>query len=127
MLAGPGTPRDPKYDVVANWVAIQPFWTFYARLDAEFQPRARQIGPTPSISTVFVYFGAKYAKKTAKSRTNQHVFDRWQAALEGLAPAMLKTFKNMNIFSTDGKLPWRTWLAAKHAENASKMLKKSKK
>ena len=52
VLAGPGTPRDPKSDVfVTKWVAIQPFGTFYARLDAEFRPGARQIGPTPSISS----------------------------------------------------------------------------
>ena len=37
VLAGPGTPRDPKSHLFGiNWVAIQPFWAFYARLDAEF-------------------------------------------------------------------------------------------
>jgi len=66
VLAGPGTPRDPKSDVfVTKWVAIQPFGTFYARLDAEFQPGARQIGPTPSISTfVFTHFGPKNLEKS---------------------------------------------------------------
>ena len=31
VLAGPGTPRDPKSHLfVTKWVAIQPFWTFLA-------------------------------------------------------------------------------------------------
>ena len=66
VLAGPGTPRDPKSDVfVTKWVAIQPFGTFYARLDAEFQPGARQIGPTPSISTFFfIHFGPRNLEKS---------------------------------------------------------------
>ena len=66
VLAEPGTPRDPKSDVfVTKWVAIQPFGTFYARLDAEFQPGARQIGPTPSISTFFsTHFRPKNLEKS---------------------------------------------------------------
>ena len=54
VLAGPGTPRDPKSHLfVTKWVAIQPFWTILTGIDAEFQPGGRQIGPTPSISTFF--------------------------------------------------------------------------
>ena len=64
VLAGPGTPRDPKSDVfVTKWVAIQPFGTFYARLDAEFRPGARQIGPTLSISIFFAHFGSNNLEK----------------------------------------------------------------
>ena len=65
VLAGPGTPRDSKSDVfVTKWVAIQPFGTFYARLDAEFRPGARQRGPTPSISTFFCPFRIQQIKKS---------------------------------------------------------------
>ena len=54
VLAGPGTPRHPNSDIfVTKWVAIQPFWTSLAGFDAEFRPGAPQIGPTPSISTIF--------------------------------------------------------------------------
>ena len=83
MLAGPGTPRDPKSDVfVTKWVAIQPFGTFYARLDAEFRPGARQIGPTPSIST---FFSTNSGPKIWKSPNFEHAFAVFlsQAALEG--------------------------------------------
>ena len=46
VLAGPGTPRDPKSHLfVTKWVAIQPFWTFLARKCAEFRPGSRRGGP----------------------------------------------------------------------------------
>ena len=54
VLAGPGTPRDPKTHLFGtNWVAIKPFWTSPAGNCAEFRRASRQIGPTPSISTFF--------------------------------------------------------------------------
>ena len=108
MLAGPGTPRDPKSDVfVTKWVAIQPFGTFYASLDAEFQPRARQIGPTPSIST---FFSTHFGPKNLQSPTFEHVFDIFlsQAALEGFPhPHNLKKFffaRVSFLFSVEGRL-----------------------
>ena len=53
VLAGPGTPRDPKSHLfVTNWVAIQPFWTFAAGFDAEFRHGSRQGCPAPSISNI---------------------------------------------------------------------------
>ena len=84
VLAGPGTPRDPKSDVfVTKWVAIQPFGTFYARLDAEFRPGARQIRPTPSISTFCsTHFGPKNLEKSKFSICFRFFLS--QAALEGL-------------------------------------------
>ena len=46
VLAGPGTPRDPKSHLFATkWVAIQPFWTFLAAKYAEFRPGSRRGGP----------------------------------------------------------------------------------
>ena len=58
VLAGLGTPSDPKPHLFGTtWVAaIQPFWISLAGLDAEFRPRARQIGSTPSISVFFDLF-----------------------------------------------------------------------
>ena len=54
VLAGPGTPRDPKSHIfVTNWVAIRPFCTIRVGKSAEFRRGSRQIGPTPSISTLF--------------------------------------------------------------------------
>ena len=54
VLAGPGTPRDPKsYLFITKWVTILPFWKSLAGLCAEFRRGTRQIGPTPSISTFF--------------------------------------------------------------------------
>ena len=57
VLAGPGTPRDPKSHLfVTNWVAIQPFCTSEAGFDAEFRCGSRQIGPTPQTQLFLDHF-----------------------------------------------------------------------
>ena len=103
MLAGPGTPRDPKSDVfVTKWVAIQPFGTFYARLDAEFQPGARQIGPPPQSQ---LFFRPISDPKIWKSANFEHVFDVFlsQAALEGLKVRFLD---RVPVFFFCRRPPW---------------------
>ena len=48
MLAGPGTPRNPKsYLFVTKWVAVAPFGTWGPRPGAEFRCESRQGGPAP--------------------------------------------------------------------------------
>ena len=48
VLAGPGTPRDPKSHLfVTKWVAVAPFGTWGPRPGAEFRCESRQGGPTP--------------------------------------------------------------------------------
>ena len=62
VLAGPGTPRDPKSHLfVTNRVAIQPFCTFAAGFDAELRRGSRQIGPTPPNSMLGI-FGQQMVK-----------------------------------------------------------------
>ena len=54
MLAGPGTPRDPKSHLfVTKWVAVAPFGTWGPGPGAEFRCESRQGGPAPSISIFF--------------------------------------------------------------------------
>ena len=66
VLAGTGTPRHPKSDVfVTKWVAIPPYGTPGTAFFTEFRRGSRQIGPTPSISTLFsTTFGPQIAKKS---------------------------------------------------------------
>merc|ERR1711981_1476429 len=48
VLAGPGTPRDPKSHLFATkWVAIPPFGTWGPGSCAEFRPGSRHGGPGP--------------------------------------------------------------------------------
>merc|ERR1712147_374399 len=55
VLAWPGTPRDPKSHLfVTKWVAIPPYGTPGTAFCTEFRRGSRQIGPTPSISTLFL-------------------------------------------------------------------------
>ena len=50
VLAGPGTPRDPKINLFATkWIAVAPFGTWGPGLGAEFQRESREGGPAPSI------------------------------------------------------------------------------
>ena len=64
VLAGPGTPRDPKSHLfVTKWVAVAPSGTWGPRPGAEFRCESRQGGPTPSISTcLFTILELKNAK-----------------------------------------------------------------
>ena len=65
VLAGPRTPWDCKSHLfVTNQVAIQPFCKPPRPADAEFRCGSRQIGLTPSISTVF---GPSFGPKITKS------------------------------------------------------------
>ena len=76
VLAGPGTPRDPKSHLfVTKWDAMAPFCTSEAGFDAKFRRGSRQIGPTPSNSTFFGPFldqkcpkSSFWAKKNAPAR-----------------------------------------------------------
>ena len=46
VLAGPGTPRDPKSHLFATkWVAIPPFGTLKPGSGTEFRPGSRRGGP----------------------------------------------------------------------------------
>ena len=79
VLAGPGTPRDPKSHLfVTKWVAIRPFCVFLRPVCTEFCSRARQIGLPPSISTLFHHF---FDQKMPKSG---HVFERTGSSPGGL-------------------------------------------
>ena len=54
VLAGPGTPRDPKSHLFATkWVAIPPFWTLRPGSGSEFRPGSRRGGPGAQIPTFF--------------------------------------------------------------------------
>ena len=80
VLAGPGTPRDPKSHLfVTNWVAIQPFCTSEAGIDAEFRRGSRQIGPTPSIST---FLGSFFDPKTLKNVKNRIFWEGFEKIFE---------------------------------------------
>ena len=58
VLAGPGTPRDPKSHLfVTKWVAVTPFGTWGPDPGAEFRCESRQGGPAPSISIFVDQFG----------------------------------------------------------------------
>ena len=60
VLAGPGTPRDPKsHLLVTNWVAMTPFDTWGPGLGAEFRRESHQEGPAPSISIFFTILEPK--------------------------------------------------------------------
>ena len=64
VLAGPGTPRDPKSHLfVTKWVAIPPYGTPGTAFCTEFRRGSRQIGPTPSISTFLTIFESKNCPK----------------------------------------------------------------
>ena len=83
VLAGPGTPRDPKSHLfVTKWVAIRPFCVFLRPVCAEFRSGARQIGLPPSISTFFQQFVDPKMPKMPKSG---HVFEGPETARAGLA------------------------------------------
>ena len=82
VLADLGTPRDPKSHLfVTKWVAIQPFCMILRPAGAEFRPGARQIGPTPSVSTFFRPF---FYPKMPKSPKSGHVFERIGTSPGGL-------------------------------------------
>ena len=82
VLAGPGTPRDPKSHVFgANRFAIRPFCVFLRPVDTQFRSGARQIGPTPSTSIFFRQFGDPPVLKMQKS---EHVFERTGSSPGGL-------------------------------------------
>ena len=54
VLAGPGTPRDPKSHLfVAKWVAVAPFGTSKPGSGSEFRPGSRRGGPGAQIPTFF--------------------------------------------------------------------------
>ena len=83
VLAGPRTPRDPKSHLfVTKWVAIRPFCVFLRPVCAEFRSGARQIGPTPSISTFVQHF---FDPKIHKMPKSGHVFEGPETARAGLA------------------------------------------
>ena len=84
VLAGPGTPRDPKSHLfVTNRVAIQPFCTSEAGFDAKFRRGSRQIGPTPSNST---FFWTIFDPKNAQNRIFCEGFEK----IREIPPAGLK-------------------------------------
>ena len=66
VLAGPGTPRDPKSHLfVTKWVAVAPFGTLKPGSGSEFRPGSRRGGPGAQIPTfLFAYFGSKNAQKS---------------------------------------------------------------
>ena len=85
MLAGPGTPRDPKSHLfVINRVAIQPFCKPLRPADAEFRRGSRQIGLTPSISTFFDHFLDQKSKKVVFWQEKNAPARNAAVALEGL-------------------------------------------
>ena len=54
VLAGPGTPRDPKSHLfVTKWVAVAPFGTLKPGSGSEFRPGSRRGGPGAQIPTFF--------------------------------------------------------------------------
>ena len=82
VLARPGTPRDLKSHLfVTNRVANRPFCMILRPAGAEFRSGARQIGPTPSISTLFRPFLDPKMPKMPKSG---HVFERIASSPGGL-------------------------------------------
>ena len=84
VLAGPGTPRDPKSHLfVTKWVAIPPYGTPGTAFCTEFRRGSRQIGPTPSNST---FFWTIFDPKNAQNRIFWEGFEK----IREIAPAGLK-------------------------------------
>ena len=74
MLAGPGTPRDPKSHFFGTkLVAIQPYGTPGTAFCTEFRSGTRQIGPTTSIST---FFWVNFDPQNAKNRIFWEGFEK---------------------------------------------------
>ena len=64
VLAGPGTPRDPKsHSFVTKWVAVAPFGISKPGTGTEFRPGSRHGGPGTQIASFFAYLGPKNAPK----------------------------------------------------------------
>ena len=73
VLAGPGTPRDPKSHLFATkWVAIPPFGTLKPGSSTEFRPGSRRGGPGAQIPTFFSSF---LDPQMPKSRFSWRVFN----------------------------------------------------
>ena len=104
VLAGPGTPRDPKSHLfVTNRFTIQPFCTFAARLYAEFRRGSRQIGPAPSILICFDHF-----LKNNECLTH---FRKYRAFLTGKKRPCEERRSWSNGVWKKQKLAWLGWLA----------------
>ena len=64
VLAGPGTPRDPKSHLFATkWVAIPPFGTLKPGSGTEFRPGSRRGGPGPKYQLFFRLFWTQKCPK----------------------------------------------------------------
>ena len=89
MLAGPGTPRDPKSHLFGTkWVAIPPYGTPGTAFCTEFRSGTRQIGPTPSIST---FLGSFFDPKTTKNVKNRIFWEGFEKIFEHRSNGVGKT------------------------------------